>query len=186
MEGINVSGLYNKTYFNHRNFILSEIESLDLTCEEAFVLLYLDYCNEFEINFDLESVAKKCKLTPTALDQIIHTLMKQGYIEIKMQNRKVMYCLDGVFRVKENLEVLTSNEYTSLFELYEDEFARPLTGMESQRLSEWMSSYDLKLIEYALREALVYEKRSFDYIDVILINWKEKQFTASDYEEGNR
>lgn len=94
--------------------------------------------------------------------------------------------MDQVFKVKENLEVLPTNEFQSLFDLYESEFGRPLTMSESQRLSEWMSTYELKLIEYALREAVVYETRSFDYIDVILIKWKEKKLTAHDYEEGNR
>ncbi|MDF9824083.1 DNA replication protein [Breznakia sp. PF5-3] len=178
--------LYQKTYFNRRNFILSEIAALDISAEETFILLYIDYCNEFNINFDLEQTAKQCKMTAMHLDQLLNSLMNRGYVEIKMQNRQVIYCLDGVFRVKENLEVLSTNEYTNLFELYESEFARPLTSLESQRLSEWMATYDLQLIEYALREAVVYEKRSFDYIDVILINWKEKQLTAKDYEEGKR
>lgn len=178
--------LYQKTYFNHRNFILSEIEHLDVNVEEAFVLLYIDYCNEFNINFDLETCAHKMKMQPTVLDGLMNHLINKGYLEIKMENRKVVYCLDQVFKVKENLEVLPTNEFQSLFDLYESEFGRPLTMSESQRLSEWMSTYELKLIEYALREAVVYETRSFDYIDVILIKWKEKKLTAHDYEEGNR
>ena len=178
--------LYKKTYFDHRNFILSEIEHLEVTIEEAFVLLYIDFCNEFNINFDLETCAKKMKMKPVALDNLMNQLINKGYLEIKMKNRKVVYSLEQVFKVKENLEVLATNEFQSLFELYESEFGRPLTMSESQRLSEWMSTYELKLIEYALREAVVYETRSFDYINVILIKWKEKKLTALDYEEGER
>lgn len=181
-----MSELYQKTYFNHRNFILSELDALDVSVEEAFVLLYIDYCNEFQINFDLESVAQKAKMLPTQLDAVMSGLMNKGYVEIKMVNRQVVYCLEGVFRVKENLEVLSTSEYTNLFELYEKEFGRPLNQGESQRLSEWMSTYDLKLIAYALREAIVYEKRSFDYINVILINWQKKQLSAVAYEQGER
>ena len=42
---------------------------------------------------------------------------------------------------------------------------------------------DSKLIEYALREAVIYEKMSFSYIDKILRDWKEKGYTAKMYEE---
>jgi DnaD and phage-associated domain len=178
--------LYQKTYFNHRNFILSEIESLDVTIEEAFVLLYIDYCNEFKINFDLEACAKKLKVQPTLLDSIMNQLINKGYLEIQMVERSVVYSLEQVFKVKENLDVLPKNEYQTLFDLYESEFGRPLTRKETQRLGEWMSTYEIKLIAYALREALVYESLSFDYIDVILYKWKEKKLTTLDYEEGKR
>ena len=49
-----------------------------------------------------------------------------------------------------------------------------------------MKEYDQKLIRYALREALTYEKKSFDYIERILQIWKEKGLTAEMYEEGRR
>lgn len=74
----------------------------------------------------------------------------------------------------------------SLFDVYESEFARPLSQIELQRMSDWMSQYDQKLILYALREAVLYDKRSFDYIERILMEWKKRNFTAQEYEDGSR
>lgn len=178
--------LMYKPYFNRRNYILTEMESLDLSVHEAFLLLYLDYCNEFHIGFDLEQVAKQFKMTALELDTLMNQLMNRGYLEIRMRERRVEYVLDGVFRMKDNLDTITTNEFRGLFDLFEEEFARPLTPRESERLSEWMSTYELKLIEFALREAVVYEKRSIDYIEAILLHWKEKQLTVAQYEEGMR
>ena len=53
-------------------------------------------------------------------------------------------------------------------------------------ISQWTSEYEDKLIRYALREALVYDKRNIDYIDRVLWNWKERNFTCEQYEEGKR
>ena len=74
----------------------------------------------------------------------------------------------------------------SLFDVFEREFARPLSQLELQRMSEWMGKYDQRLILYALREALLYDKRSFDYIERILAEWKKRNFTVREYEEGKR
>ena len=42
------------------------------------------------------------------------------------------------------------------------------------------------MILYALYEAGVYDKRSLDYIERILAEWKRKGLTPADYEEGRR
>ena len=55
-----------------------------------------------------------------------------------------------------------------------------------QRLSSWMDVYDQQMILYALYEAGVYDKRSLDYIERILAEWKRKGLTPADYEEGRR
>lgn len=74
----------------------------------------------------------------------------------------------------------------SLFDLFEREFARPLSQPECQRLGDWQERYDDKLIRYALRESLLYGKHSLDYIDRILLAWDKKAFTAEMYENGER
>lgn len=72
----------------------------------------------------------------------------------------------------------------NLFDLFETEFARTISQMEMTRLSEWSEKFEDKIIRYALREAIIYNKRSFDYIDRILHNWSTKGFTVEDIEEG--
>lgn len=74
----------------------------------------------------------------------------------------------------------------SLFDLFEREFARTISSSEAMRLSDWVSHYNDNLIRYALREAILYEKLNFDYIDRILMNWEKRSFTAEMYENGER
>lgn len=74
----------------------------------------------------------------------------------------------------------------SLFDVFEMEFGRPLSQMELQRMSDWIENYDQKLIQYALREAIMFDKKSFDYIERILIEWKNRGLQVQDIEDGKR
>lgn len=75
---------------------------------------------------------------------------------------------------------------SSLIDLYEQGFGRPLSQREVQTICQWTEEYEDRLIRYALREALTYNTQSVDYIDRILLKWKQKGFTAEQYEEGER
>lgn len=75
---------------------------------------------------------------------------------------------------------------SSLFDLYEQGFGRPLSQREVQTICQWTEEYEDRLIRYALREALTYNKQSIDYVDRILLKWKQRGFTAEQYEEGER
>lgn len=75
---------------------------------------------------------------------------------------------------------------SSLIDLYEQGFGRPLSQREVQTICQWAEEYEDRLIRYALREALTYNKQSIDYVDRILLKWKQRGFTAEQYEEGER
>ena len=75
---------------------------------------------------------------------------------------------------------------SSLIDLYEQGFGRPLSQREVQTICQWTEEHDDRLIRYALREALTYDKQSIDYVDRILLKWKQRGFTAEQYEEGER
>ena len=75
---------------------------------------------------------------------------------------------------------------SSLIDLYEQGFGRPLSQREVQTICQWAEEHEDRLIRYALREALTYDKQSIDYVDRILLKWKQRGFTAEQYEGGER
>ncbi|WP_244925856.1 DnaD domain-containing protein [Dielma fastidiosa] len=85
--------------------------------------------------------------------------------------------------LKENKQINNQELPPDLFELFENEFKRPLTQIELQRLSDWSREYDQQLIVYSLREASINNAYSFNYIDKILCEWQRKGMTAEKYEE---
>lgn len=146
--------LYNQTFFNRRNWILENLQNLNLTLQESIIVFVIDYFNEFNITINIQSLSEKTKLEGKETDAILNSLIQKGYLNIEMAERKMHYSLEGLFMHKSNSEPIDTNEYRRLFDLYEQEFKRPLSVKEQQMLSDWITTYEYKLIEYALREEL--------------------------------
>lgn len=178
--------LFNEPYFNRRNWILDNAENLQLSLEETMLVLYIDYLNEFKPIVDIATLSQKMKWDKQKVDLLMNELMKKNYLKVDVIDRKMVYNIEGVFQQTNDGKPCDNSVYTNLFALYEQEFARPLSQKESEMLSEWLTVYDIKLIEYALREAITYNSMNMHYIDKILVHWKEKNITAQMYEEGRQ
>lgn len=174
---------WNERFINRRDYLLDHFEQLSLSCEECMMILLIDFMNQHHIAISHGILATKMKMDEAQIDELLSRLTQKGYLQITYQDKKVVFLIDGIFDTpKEN----SMNFDQSLFDIFESEFARPLSQLELQRLSDWSHTYEQKLIMYALREALIYGKHSFDYIDRILTEWKRRGFHAQDYEDGKR
>ena len=72
--------------------------------------------------------------------------------------------------IEENsLSTTTTN---NLYELVERNFGRTLSPIEIQKIDEWSLSFDEEIINYAISIATLNNKRTFNYVNVILKNWK--------------
>lgn len=174
---------WNEHFINRRDYILDHFEDMSISCEECMAVLLIDFMNQHNIPISHGILASKMKMDNTAVDDLLSNLSQKGYLQITYKDKKIAFLIDGIFDTPKEK---TIDFDQSLFDVYESEFARPLTQVELQRMSEWMSTYDQKLILYSLREAVLYDKRGFDYIERILMDWKKRNFTAQDYEEGKR
>jgi len=174
---------WNERFINRRDYILDHFEELSLTCDECMAVLLIDFMNQHNITISHGILASKMKMDGGQIDDLLSHLSQKGYLRITYQDKKVAFLIDGIFETSLTKDMAFDQ---SLFDIYESEFARPLSQMELQRMSDWMGLYDQQLIVYALREAVVYDKRSFDYIERILIEWKKRGFRAQDYEDGKR
>ncbi len=172
---------WKNPYVNRRDWILHSLEDLSLTSEEGLAILLIDYLNEHDILINHSVLANKLKKDSSEIDDLLSKLSAKGYLEIMYNNRKIEFSIDGLFSL-DCQKKLQFDE--SLFCQFEEEFARPLSQMEMKRLSDWMYTYEQKLIYYALRQAVIYDKRNFDYIDKILMEWKKREICAQDIEEG--
>lgn len=177
-----MSKWYEKKYINRFFWIMEEFESLTLSAEEGMLVLLIEYFNEAKIPVNYATLAEKMKMDIEKIDEMLSLLTEKGYLKISMNNRAIEFNLDGIFEKKEE----QMNFNGSLFETFESEFARPLTQIELQRLSDWITTYELKLITYALREAVIYNKKSFEYIERILVDWKRRDLSVERIENGER
>lgn len=174
---------WNERCINRRDWILDHLNDLTLTIDETMVVLMIDFMNEHQLPITHGVLADKLKKDSDEIDDILSHLSAKGYLSLLYEQGKVIFNIDGVF-CDHREKALAFDQ--SLFDLFESEFARPLSQMELQRMADWLNEYEQKLICYALREALTYDHKSFDYIERILVGWKEKGMTVEKYERGER
>ena len=173
---------WNERFINRRDYMLDHLDELTMTSDETLIVMLIDFCNQHQIAVDHAFLANKMKKDSYEIDDLLSQLTEKGYMNLTFKDGKLVFEIDGVFEGQK--KDTTFDE--SLFDLFETEFQRPLSSVEFQRLGQWIEEYDRKLIGYALREALTYDCVSFDYIERILMDWKKRNFTADEYEEGKR
>lgn len=79
---------------------------------------------------------------------------------------------------KENVN--DSSETLELFEIFQQEFKRPLSSTEIDKINYWIDMVGDKYIIHALRESLIVNKLSIAYIEAILVSWTNKKYTLGD------
>ena len=157
---------YQERYFSRRDWLLENMNRLEVSPLQGLILLHIDYCQEGRQVVTMENLAMQCHCDLEEIDAAIDDLVKMDYLVISSKNRKVYFDISGVFEDRPKLEVSRD-----LFEVFEGEFGRPLSQKEMIAISQWQSAYDSKTIIKALREAVIQDKMSTSYIDRILENW---------------
>ncbi|GAK02460.1 chromosome replication initiation protein DnaD [Geomicrobium sp. JCM 19037] len=130
-----------------------------------------------------EHLARKMSLTVAHCQEGLGRLMKRGVLALEKKEddgimfemyslrpfyEKILYYLESE---QTDLEVNQSGE---LYQLFENEFSRPLSPMESETIGVWIDQdhYSMEMIKAALKEAVISGKLNLRYIDRILYEWK--------------
>lgn len=121
----------------------------------------------------------------TTIEEVKEVLEdKESFITTNKGSEDEPYWLAKENAKREQIENEKKQIYESpLLDLFEQEFARPISQRETMRLSELASQFEDKLIRYALREAILHDVKSLDYVERVLWNWKNEKMTVERYEE---
>lgn len=73
----------------------------------------------------------------------------------------------------------------SLYQVFEEEFGRPLSPIELETIGKWLDEdrYSPDLIYMALRESILNQVYNLNYIDRILLSWEKQNITTKDQVE---
>ena len=65
------------------------------------------------------------------------------------------------------------------YQLFEGEFARPLSPLELEKLNAWLIAdrWDFTLLKEAMRRAVLHNALNLAYIDKILLRWRREGIT---------
>ncbi|WZU00391.1 hypothetical protein MGH68_12470 [Erysipelothrix sp. D19-032] len=99
------------------------MSTLKVTPNQVVVLLLIDFLNEQNIAISLEVLAEQSGMSVQAVDEVMHDLMRQKMLAIKVENESIRFIMDGLFQDGVAYEYVNQ----SIFEVFESEFGRLLS-----------------------------------------------------------
>lgn len=157
---------YNKPYIDKKTLLLEKYINLDLTDKELVLsLIIIDMLKE-NVLVSSDNIRKRCKYSISEINEILHTLDKKKYLLIKVKGNNITVDLSGLF----NEEDIESEDYGSLISVFEQEFGRTLSHAEVNMIGAMIEKYKKDDIVYALRQAILNNAKSTNYVAKILVN----------------
>ncbi|HLG27572.1 MAG TPA: DnaD domain-containing protein [Paenisporosarcina sp.] len=173
----------------------------DIQDDEAFLILhmlaFIDKGNHFPTPDDLVG---RSHFTHEQVSRHMQRLFQKGYLSIQQRydEKGVLFeafsfhslwnrIIDLLLTEQTTDKEMTQKEQEGdIFRLFEQEFGRLLSPMESETIGMWIDQdqQSPELIRAALKEAVLAQKMSLRYIDRILFEWKKKNVkTMKDVEK---
>ncbi|MGX9133860.1 DnaD domain protein [Rummeliibacillus sp. JY-2-4R] len=176
---VNISQLFFQFY-----------KELQISDTEAMLIMHLNAFHEEGNEFPTPiNIAERMSMTQDMISSGMQRLMQKGLLEIhqKLDENGVLYevmtlmplwnrLLDcAVKKHEKNKNDTTKLKEGQLFQLFEQEFGRFLSPMETEMISMWLDQdrHSPEVIRKALMEAVLSQKLSLRYIDRILFEWKK-------------
>ena len=186
----------NENRIKNENYILIQgwmITELKLKGNELLIYAIIYGFSQAEnqvFNGSLQYLAEWTNSTKQGVIKCLKSLVDKGYIEKEDKYiNNVKFCeyyatkfnrvLNKVEQgskqsLTNNININTCSSYNNkeTFEIFEENLGRPLSPIEYEKIKEWEKDINRELIEYALKTAILNNKKSLNYIGAILRNWK--------------
>src|SRR5579875_276620 len=167
--------------------LVEKFSTLGLEPQEFLILVQILAASQVRKTTDLSAleIASLCGMSPNEVMFCIDRLLKNGFLAIgerldEQGTHSNYYDLQPLWSRlcgKDPRETGIREWRRDPVTLFEEEFGRPLSGLECEQIRQWMEldgHPDWMLIE-ALREAVLANKYSFKYIDRILFDWQRNR-----------
>ncbi|MEG0284608.1 MAG: DnaD domain protein [Vagococcus sp.] len=179
------------------NLLIKHYKKIGMSDREfLFYLQLLNYNQQGNPFPDLSVISETMDVPVDDLFQSLQQLIDKGFIKIETKVNKQGQQEDryDLFLIYDKLssyleqqetkkeETQKENKVVELYRNFETEFGRPLSPIEFETIQNWLmvDSYDIELIQLALREAVLNQAYSLKYIDRILLAWERKNLTSKD------
>lgn len=188
-----------ETFISFPFLLLEKYSELHVTPEEFIIILQLLASSQVRHTTDLSpsELGDLCNMTTNEVFQYIEQLVTRGLLAIGEQVNEqgthgTYFDLKPLWQRLRNQNISPSilqvKELHDPVTLFEQEFGRPLSGLELEQIRHWLQTDkhpDWLVIE-ALREAVLANKFSFKYIDRILFDWQRNRIRTKQELEAYR
>ena len=156
--------------------LFENYKNLNITEKELILLIYLI---NSDTSFNPKQISSDINIKLEETMELINSLMEKDIIKIDIINKKVreeVINLDNLY-TKLGFIVVNGKEETkqnNIFDIFEKEFARTLSPMDYEIITDWQKEFDENLILLALKEAVFNGVTNLRYIDKIIRDWNKK------------
>lgn len=176
-----------------KNFLIKVATELKLSLNETILLIY--FMNQEEPTLNIENITSNMYLTENEIMEAFSRLVSINLISVDVikkedGTRVEVISLDNIIKqaTTDITKTHISREKDNLFDVFEREFARPLSTMEFEIINEWLNEgFSKEMIIEALRESVYNGYHSLKNISSQLNFWKEKGYkNKTDIAKGLR
>lgn len=187
-----------------RNRVLESYHRLNISNEEMMLLIHFLTFQQAGEDFPAISlIGQRMGLKDQQLYDMIQSLIERGFLSIPFykndEGKSVeYYSLDPLYQKLTQLDEedeshrfkqAKATKEGEVFDMIQVEFGRQLSPIEYQKIGDWFQKdgYDPDVVKEALKEMVLNNVYSLNYMDRILLNWsKRKQTQAKDSTNFNK
>ena len=177
------------------NLLIENYRRMGMSNEEFLLWLQLyKSAEQGDLFPNLAPIATNLGVSQQEIYQLLNALVQKQFLEIKTEKNAQGMRVDfyDFMIIFEKVELLlkqqsqqeeqqnTEKKIQNLYQTFEVELGRALSPIEYQRIGQWLNEdqYKPELIQLALKEAVLNQAYSLNYIDRILISWERKNITS--------
>jgi DNA replication protein len=186
-------------------YLLNHYNDLGISNQEMLLIIHILSDLDTNTNPSLDLLAQRMKMTNTEVENMIENLRERNFISVEQHWNNSEQCWYNNFSfiglieelaerwaigqmrqyekeilqkddlINPNKECQPDFELQKLVDIFEQEFGRPLTGLECEHITNWLTAhFSEELIIEALRRGVSAGIRNFRYLDSILREWEKK------------
>ena len=177
------------------NLLIENYRRLGMSHQEFLLWLQLYKCHEAGDHFpDLAPIADNMGCSQQEIYQLLNQLVQKKLLVIESKKdtggrMNDFYDFNIIFekiavlqkqQQQQSHEQQFEKQVQNLYQMFASEFGRSLSPIEYQRIGQWLEEdrYHPELIQLALKEAVLNQAYSLNYIDRILLSWERKNITS--------
>ena len=164
---------YEQTYINRINWILDHLEYLQLDPMEISVVLLIEFYNQNHKLITMDGLQRALHSDGDTIDELINRLQKKKYLTIRSNGSTIIFDLSGLYEYEH--PTYQTNTDMTMIDLIQQQFGTLLSMADVELLAQLRNQYGDAKIRAALREAMLYGKKSIHYMAAILKRSEQRQ-----------
>ncbi len=187
-----MKSLIKKNIIDFSELVLNNYYKIGLDETDAIIIIKLNYLLNRNITFiHPTKLSDMLSITPTTTQKRLNNLMEKGFVKMELikngngketESFNLDYVIEKIIKAEyeeKSLEASDQNKNieSRLVSLFETEFRKPLSVLDIQTITKWLSedNYTYEEIKHALFEASKARKLTTRYVDKLLLHKDETE-----------